>query len=417
MSDAHLSDSVTTASDANTTLATDSAETDQAGSDQASVAGTVKPKVLSVPELQSRVLQAFQADFVSGGAAIGIHNSSTCSCGYSLLDEEVLSMWCAYQAQDIHTGASSKSTRKPPKTDSAAAQHSRDMMAAHKLVCPQCLEEFLPTLHVRNYRLKQDEAAACATTDDSSEHVPRVAELVESTWSQDVRYVSPFGLRFELEELVQRVGERVADAHWLCEQRSELYWSVVWYTNRAGLPSGFLSAPVSGGPTDNMFRLPVVVGWRECVVRTRAYRLLSHADPAHAEINGSIVPCPGDPVLGLADIFPSCNVVELGIMRDVVVEKLDGSPASMRSAMTELCRCRSLFTTPPQPDQQTTSDSSASLTLLSSVERQSQRTARVLYVTLLTLAFLYGKTKLVDAPTASVPSDVAKALTKVRPDC
>jgi hypothetical protein len=223
-------------------------------------------------------------------------------------------------------------------------------------------------------------------------------------WSLEVSHLSPFGLRFELEELVLRVGECVNDAHWLHAQRPELYWGIIWYSNRCSLPSGFSTVASADVPSSSglqkIFESPVVVGWRESVVRAQAHKILSGDDK---EVSGIISG------LNLIDLFPSCSAEEVNTLRIGVSDKMDGSPAGMRGAMLTLCgQCRSLFASGPAFEMLT-------------LKQKSQSTARTIYVTLLTLYFYFQKHVTTSsghfaAPTASATvaaSDLMKGLTKV----
>eukprot|EP01034_Spumella_vulgaris_P022474 gene22474-28602_t len=366
-----------------------------------------KPKTVSAVDLQERVVRVLDAEFVAGGSVTGISSRTRCAvCDYSMLEEEVTALWCRYQAQDIHHQSMDKIQQQERLTAKKhaeyiggeagrlAASESSNMIAAHKLTCPQCATEFNPMLHVRSYHL--------ASSGAEGEKLRENAE-----WSLDVSHLSPFGLRFELEELILRVGECVSDAHWLHAHRPELYWGIIWYSNRCSLPSGFTaelalssSDLLSSSSLQKMFQNPVVVGWRDSVVRTQAYHLLT---AAAVDSEGTAQ----SEVLQLVDLFPTCTATELDVMRVGVSDKMDGSPAGMRTAMLSLCsQCRSLF------------DTKTHETL--TPKQKSQATARTVYITLLSLFFFFKKhlppaIGHFAAPSASATvaaSDLMKGLTK-----
>jgi hypothetical protein len=378
-----------------------------------------KVKAVSAVDLQERIIDALEVEFVAGGSVTGISSCTRCvTCGYCMLEEEVTALWCRYQAQDIHHQSMDKILQQErlnakrraeytgghEKADSLAAwaTESCKMIAAHKLTCPQCTTEFNPLLHVRSYRLASETEVESAGDGRSK------GELVRERpeWSVEVSHLSPFGLRFELEELVLRVGECVSDAHWLLAHRPELYWGIIWYSNRCSLPSGFTAVLSVDTPSSNslqkMLESPVVVGWRENVVRAQAHRLLSGDKEGVAGVS--------EGGLQLVDLFPSCSIVEIDTLRTGVGDKMDGSPAGMRSGMLALCgQCRSLFASGPDYEMLT-------------LKQKSQSTARTVYVTLLTLFFYFQKhvspsSNHFAAPTASASvaaSDLMKGLTKVR---
>lgn len=55
-----------------------------------------------------------------------------------------------------------------------------------------------------------------------------------------VAYLSPLVLRKELESLLENEGESVLSQVQLLDSHSILFWNLVWYFTRLGLPSNLL---------------------------------------------------------------------------------------------------------------------------------------------------------------------------------
>ena len=85
-------------------------------------------------------LQIFAEGLETDKCAVSIHSRTPChSCGYALLDEEILSLWCG---NDMNAKGSNPSL-------SLLSENFLDIIGAHDLTCPQCKSQFKPLLHVR----------------------------------------------------------------------------------------------------------------------------------------------------------------------------------------------------------------------------------------------------------------------------
>lgn len=303
-------------------------ETSDNGSSQADRADPAdqepaKPKSVDVVTLQAQLLQAFEAEYAAQGKAVGIHSASPCPhCGFTMLDEEVLSRWCHGHGYESHIRGNQRSP------------HARDMVAVHSVTCKQCAEEFAPQLHVscyvRDTTGAEEESSAKASDTRSAVHVPIT---LARQWTEHVSYLSPFGLRYLLESVLLQHGHAALTTSWLHTHQPALLWGILFYCARVHLPSGLhhVSAEASNegnGDGDQSFQHPIVVAWRESTVRALASRVLTGKSYDF---------------LAVRDLFPECSDEDAARLEQEVVPALDGSPASMRIAMLEFCKCESVM--------------------------------------------------------------------------
>lgn len=218
---------------------------------------------------------------------IGIYSATPCVCGCVLLDEHIMSSWCGNS--DIN---------------SRPMNWSGNMLEAHRIPCPQCNVDIVPTLHIKLF---------------SSDMSARVID--------NVAYISPYGLRYFLEEAVQDVGLKCIDANYLIKSNPILLWNIVWYTQRMNIPSGFLPIEELGGiMQEPILSFPIVISWRECVAESKA-RFIIEGNP-----NGDLL---------LTHIFPYGNSADLECamkMKDI----LDGSVESIRTGILILSSLKSI---------------------------------------------------------------------------
>jgi hypothetical protein len=131
------------------------------------------------------------------------------------------------------------------------------------------------------------------------------------------------------------------------------------------------------GPFDG----PIVVGWREHVVKARIRRLLSSESPSDSSTSVSS--------LTVAEVFPGCSDEDVALF-DRVLANLDGSLAGMRGAMMDIFKLSDLATEN------------------SIIGRLPERK---IYIGLLTIVGMFRASKLL----APVLADVPGGLTKVSP--
>ena len=66
-----------------------------------------------------------------------------------------------------------------------------------------------------------------------------------------VAYLSPLVLRKELESLLENEGESVLAQALLLDSHSIIFWNLVWYFQRLGLPSNLLQLVRTSPPLAN----------------------------------------------------------------------------------------------------------------------------------------------------------------------
>ena len=353
-------------------------------------------KELNVVELQSKVNDLFNTDFISKGYAVGIHSYTPCTCGYVMMDEQIMTAWCRFEIDSIHWSKKLSQARNV------------DMDLVHKVRCPQCSTEFNPELHIRCYKKSiSDNTSSNKVISDDSEIYDQptrsCGEDIEIVWSENVPYISPFGLRFELEEMMCNIGECVTDSVWLHNHNPALFWGIMWFTAKNSFPSGFLASGSNESSDSGKSKFfdkqqailldsprklkassknvwkegflidgPIICGWRPSVVKARVYHLLT-TGPSLA--------------LDLVDIFPGCPASEYNRLLKVALTKLDSSLIRFREAIIEVAHCN---------------------TLLSNAFESGISYGRTIYITLLTLSYLYKQDRMITLPIRDIPIGLTK---------
>jgi hypothetical protein len=326
---------------------------------------------LTISELQDRLFETFSSEFSLKKKCISISNSNPCrSCGYILMDEELMNLWFRASSIDVH---------KPTNR----LRSCRDMNEDKGIMCPECDRNIIPKLFIACYQfgvpLPLVSSSSSSTRDTSStasssrhpgedEEDEEDKEQLLELWNQEVLFINPFLLRYELEELIIKFGERINQASWLYSYYPALYWNILWFTNRCNLPSGFSFFPSSSlspylTPTasgslsskkeefapifyprkeyevirskgcDKYFTkedllLPVIIGWKRSIVKAKSLRLLKGKSGNYLDIR---------------DMFYKVPKKEFEIIAGPVLSSLDGSPFGMKQAMLNLSDCSSLF--------------------------------------------------------------------------
>ncbi|KAL0171070.1 hypothetical protein M9458_031381, partial [Cirrhinus mrigala] len=88
--------------------------------------------------------------------------------------------------------------------------------------------------HLCNGARETDSSSETSSQSESS--VPSVGGAPQVT----VAYLSPLVLRKEMESLLENEGEAVLSQVQLLDSHSILFWNLVWYFTRLGLPSNLL---------------------------------------------------------------------------------------------------------------------------------------------------------------------------------
>uniref|UniRef100_A0A671WJZ5 DENN domain containing 4B n=1 Tax=Sparus aurata TaxID=8175 RepID=A0A671WJZ5_SPAAU len=112
--------------------------------------------------------------------------------------------------------------------------------------CPFCCTSFVPFLNaeicdlgpISRYRLSSETRSA-VTPQPVTSHT-RQGSSVGGAPQVTVAYLSPLVLRKELESLLENEGEAVLAQPQFLENHSIIYWNLVWYFQRLGLPSNLL---------------------------------------------------------------------------------------------------------------------------------------------------------------------------------
>ena len=262
----------------------------------------VSPPLIDVVAVHEKLLDLFSGIAQRRGSVVGISCCTPCPhCRHSMTEEDILSGWCAGSGYDDHVKGNPRS------------RLARNMTAIHQVTCRHCSEHFSPRLTIGVYSSCEGAGGA-----------------VQCSQLETVPFMSPFGVRFELEQLLSTEGDKVVIfADQLRDRHPAVYWGVQWYSARLNMPCSLL-APVSSpemmtGPP--VCELPVVIGWRECVVRANASKVLSGLD--------------SEP-LRIADVFPECSAEDVQYLTTEVAGRLDGSAHNMRSAMLRYSECASI---------------------------------------------------------------------------
>lgn len=323
-------------------------------------ASTPAAAEMNMSEFNNKVQDMFIQHYMDAGKVLSIHNYTPCvDCGYVLMDEEILAVWCRTAGLDIHnSSANSRSSSK--RRNRSASQIVMDTSYHHKIICPHCSTEVKPKLHVYEHtRVKT-----------SGDHplMPAGGEVeMESKFLEEVSFVSPFLLRTEVEEMLLKVGEKLVDMETFHRHSATTFWNTLWYTSRCTLPSG-----LSAGNNSSFYHLPLVIAWRQDIAVAKAKRILQGI--------------PGD-MLEVKDIIPFASEEELKLICDMVLANLDFSPAGMRQALVHMSQISSLY-------------------LLADRERIS--IARILYSTLLLLAVYAGHFQVFDRRKTTLARDVSQ---------
>jgi hypothetical protein len=262
---------------------------------------------IDVVTVHEKLLDLFSGIARRRGSVVGISCCTPCPhCRFSMTEEDILSGWCTGSGYDDHVKGNPRS------------RFARNMSAIHQVTCRHCSEHFSPRLTVGVY--SHEEAGGA----------------VQCSHLETVPFMSPFGVRFELEQLLSTEGdEAVIFAEQLRNRHPAVYWGVQWYSARLNMPCSLLapdsyssSEMTSMTPPVSVCELPVVIGWRECVVRANACKVISGLD--------------SEP-LRIADVFPECSAEDVQYLKTAVASRLDGSTHNMRSAMLRYCECSSVL--------------------------------------------------------------------------
>jgi hypothetical protein len=332
---------------------------------------------LSNNQLQDRLLEVFSIDFTGKKRSLAIHDYNPCwQCGYVLMDEEIMNAWFRGSSIDVHQ----------PKE---RLRSCRDMNEDKGIHCPECEKSIHPRLYVTCYELQDENEEprrrhSSSDGNSSRRNNDETSGELNVIWKQEVLFINPFLLRFEMEELIIKFGERVNQVDWLFRHYPAILWNIIWFTNRIHLPSGLYlpssvidlesssssssmpTTPMSAKEQKNLSKkkgfddfipkyysrkeyeiisssgvfeegssfvltdllLPVMIGWRKSVVKSKILRLLQGKSGNYLDIR---------------DMFPNCSSQEFEIITGPVLSNLDGSPIGMRQSMLHFIECKSLF--------------------------------------------------------------------------
>ena len=267
-----------------------------------------------VLSLQSQILDIMRNNI---STVIGVHTHNQCSCGYSLLDDELQALaMCNPQAW-------------PFNSDSKRAVNTTSYLSSSEYICPGCSTTFIPQLYVHCYVKRPPTWRDRDTTLDES--LPYDVDL-ESICETRVRYLTCREVYNQMEELVSKCGSVVIDPYFLLKNSPDLYWSLVLHSVRIGLPTGLRAAnlTVTSGLTNASLASdsyamqaicsPIVIGWQELIVQARARHLFSCGA--------------SDQELRLGDVFFGADEDSLAVLYEIG-GLLDGTVSSMRRAMLQ----------------------------------------------------------------------------------
>ena len=271
------------------------------------------PRRWTYNDIQQSIDQLSQAWFKEQNLVIGMHSQTCCTCGYVMFDEEVLSFWC---------GLYSSKTRRDSVSLSNTLQF-RSMSQMHQIKCNSCSEKFTPQLTINAFQ-KADNFDELSQSLNDLSPLTNHRQLVSTKWTLTVNYLSPHGLRHAIEAIMQYDGFQIINAKYFSSKYPELYWNLLWYTQRMNLPSGLIWQDDSDCETSadmkQTFSSPIVVGWREHLVQAKAGLLFLNK--------------PKDS-LSLYDYFPgitSRHVSEL----EAAADHMDTALAGMRDMLLKL---------------------------------------------------------------------------------
>uniref|UniRef100_A0AAR2ISX8 DENN/MADD domain containing 4B n=1 Tax=Pygocentrus nattereri TaxID=42514 RepID=A0AAR2ISX8_PYGNA len=109
--------------------------------------------------------------------------------------------------------------------------------------CPFCSASFVPLLERSNLNLEDEVESAMRPPggpDVFLQHLHNGSSSLGGTPQVTVAYLSPLVLRKELESLLENEGESVLSQVQLLDSHSILFWNLVWYFTRLGLPSNLV---------------------------------------------------------------------------------------------------------------------------------------------------------------------------------
>uniref|UniRef100_A0A4W4G3H4 DENN/MADD domain containing 4B n=1 Tax=Electrophorus electricus TaxID=8005 RepID=A0A4W4G3H4_ELEEL len=161
--------------------------------------------------------------------------------------------------------------------------------------CPFCSASFVPLLNAEICDLGQNfEQADTAEgqTKTEPENEKHGSSSLGGTPQVTVAYLSPLVLRKELESLLENEGEGVLSQVQLVDSHSILFWNLVWYFTRLGLPSNLLqlvrASPLAAHSESTSVRVRLL--WDTLMPDTdqwpplyMLWRIHSECIPAHAD--------------------------------------------------------------------------------------------------------------------------------------
>ena len=266
-----------------------------------------------VLSLQSQILDIMRNNI---STVIGVHTHNQCSCGYSLLDDELQAL-AMYNPQAWPVNRGSK-----PFT-------STSYLSSIECICPQCSTTFIPQLHIHCYVKRPPTWRDRDTALDVS--LPYDVDL-ESLWESNVGYLTAREVYSQMEELVSKCGPVAIDPYFILKCSPNLYWSLVLHSVRIGLPTGLKAANLTAtsGLTNASLAndsyamqavcSPLVIGWQEQVVQARARHLFSCGA--------------SDQELRLGDVFFGADEDSLAALNEIG-GLLDGTISSTRKAILQ----------------------------------------------------------------------------------
>ena len=241
-----------------------------------------------------------------------------CDCGREMIEEELFATWTAEH-------------KNKKKFRLNVHEFSQDIDMAHKVLCVGCNTLITPSLTVTCY------------TVDKANTAPGSSGINEK-WTVQVPHLSPYGLLFKHEQLLQQYGAAIVEEHTLHELCPSLYWSIQFYSARLWAPSGLgETLPVwedEDEDVDSLSPRPmachILVGCRLSLLRARAKALLTGK------------PAPDSGPIDLSLIFPTLEAADLLILKRVQ-DLLDGTKENLRAALIDLCNVSALINRNAKP--------------------------------------------------------------------
>uniref|UniRef100_A0A8C7FWI6 DENN domain containing 4B n=1 Tax=Oncorhynchus kisutch TaxID=8019 RepID=A0A8C7FWI6_ONCKI len=128
--------------------------------------------------------------------------------------------------------------------------------------CPFCSTTFVPLLNAEICDLGPISSSYSESSSGSS---------VGGSPQVTVAYLSPLVLRKELESLLENEGEAVLSQGQLLDSHSIIFWNMVWYFHRLGLPSNLLQLVRSSPLANQLAQVTPLPGfsWENSAVRVR----------------------------------------------------------------------------------------------------------------------------------------------------